>query len=153
MVSRIRYVPAVGSETTEERRRDKRAMLGAIGLLTLVSAAAIAVAIIVSVHNGRDAPRNGPHGIHLTADEATGRELFARVCGNCHTLAAVNAVGRIGPNLDVLIGGIPKTARYAVVAGAIESGFAGPGGQMPAGIYQGQEAADVAHFVAAVAGK
>jgi mono/diheme cytochrome c family protein len=128
-------------------------MRGVIGLLTVVSAAAIAVAIIVSIHDARDTPRNGPHGIHLTADEATGRALFARTCETCHTLAAVNSVGRIGPDLDVLIGGIPDSARYAVIIGAIESGFAGPGGQMPAGIYQGQDAADVAHFVAAVAGK
>jgi len=52
MISRIRYVPAVAAESTEERRRDKLSMLGAIGLLTLVSAAAIAVAIIIAINTG-----------------------------------------------------------------------------------------------------
>jgi mono/diheme cytochrome c family protein len=136
----------VASETTEERRRDRLAMLGAIGLLTFVSAAAIAVAIIVSYHNGRDAPRNGPHGIHLTADEATGRALFAKTCATCHTLAAVNAVARIGPDLDVL------RPQKALVLYALANGFAGPGGQMPADLYSGQDANDIASFVAAVAG-
>jgi mono/diheme cytochrome c family protein len=146
MVSRIRYVPAVAPESTEERRREKLSMLGAIGLLTLVSAVAIAVAIIISIDNGRDAPRNGPHGIKLTADEASGRQLFARTCATCHTLAAVNAVARIGPDLDVLRP--PK----ALVLFALANGFSGPGGQMPADLYTGTDANDIASFVAAVAG-
>jgi cytochrome c551/c552 len=33
-----------------------------------------------------------------------GRSLFARMgCGNCHRLAAANAKGEIGPNLDVAL--------------------------------------------------
>ncbi len=124
-------------------------MLGAIGLLTFVSAVAIAVTIIVSIHNGNDAPRNGPHGVKLTAAESSGRSLFARTCANCHTLAAVNAVGRIGPNLDVL-----KPNKLLVLY-AISQGFAGTAaqGQMPAGIYSGRDANEVASFVAAVAGR
>ena len=38
-------------------------------------------------------------GVHLNADQQKGRELFAHTCVVCHTLAAVNSVGRIGPNL------------------------------------------------------
>jgi mono/diheme cytochrome c family protein len=121
-------------------------MIGAISLLTVVSALAIAAAIIVSIHNANDAPRNGPSGIKLTADEGTGRELFARTCATCHTLAAVNAVARIGPDLDVLRP--PKS----LVLYAIKNGFSGPGGQMPSGLYTGQDASDIASFVAAVAG-
>jgi cytochrome c553 len=147
MISRIRYVPAVAAESKEERRRDKLSMLGAIGLLTLVSAAAISVAIIIAIHNGRDAPRNGPHGIHLTADEATGRQLFARTCATCHTLHAVNAVARIGPDLDVL------RPQKALVLYALANGFSGPGGQMPTDLYSGRDANDIASFVAAVAGR
>jgi mono/diheme cytochrome c family protein len=122
-------------------------MFGAIGLLTLVSALAIVAAILVSIHNARDAPRNGPHGIKLTADEATGRQLFARTCATCHTLAAVNAVARIGPDLDVL------RPTKGLVLYALANGFAGHNGQMPAGLYTGRDANDIASFVAAVAGR
>ena len=41
-------------------------------------------------------------GIKLTAAEKSGRELFGQHCGVCHTLAAANAVGKVGPNLDML---------------------------------------------------
>jgi mono/diheme cytochrome c family protein len=138
---------AVAGESNSERAKERRAMFGAIGLLTLVSAVVIAVAIWIAIDNGQDAPRNGPGGIHLTADEGTGRQLFARTCATCHTLSAVNAVARIGPDLDVLKP--PK----ALVLYAIQHGFAGQGGQMPAGLYSGKDANDIASFVAAVAGR
>lgn len=137
---------AVAGDGNTERARERRAMFGAIGLLALVSALAIGAAIYFSIRNGRDAPRNGPGGVHLTADEATGRGLFAHTCATCHTLSAVQAVGRIGPDLDVL-----KPTR-ALVIYAIQHGFAGPGGQMPVGLYAGKDASDIASFVAAVAG-
>src|SRR5579884_1945383 len=41
-------------------------------------------------------------GIRLTAAEKSGRELFGMHCGVCHTLAAANAVGKVGPNLDTI---------------------------------------------------
>ena len=41
-------------------------------------------------------------GLKLTAGEKNGRELFGQHCGVCHTLAAANAVGKVGPNLDML---------------------------------------------------
>jgi hypothetical protein len=41
-------------------------------------------------------------GIKLNAAEKQGRELFSQKCGVCHTLAAANAVGKVGPNLDSL---------------------------------------------------
>ena len=42
--------------------------------------------------------------------------------------------------------------RDALVLAAIENGFAGHYGQMPAELFQGREASEVASFVAAVAG-
>lgn len=92
-------------------------------------------------------------GVHLNADQVKGRELFAHTCVFCHTLAAVNSVGRTGPNLDVLVGGIPsQAARRALVLNTILEGRAIGKGNMPALLYQGKEAEDVASFVAAVAG-
>jgi mono/diheme cytochrome c family protein len=92
-------------------------------------------------------------GVHLNGQEQKGRELFARTCVVCHTLAAVKSVGRIGPNLDVLVGGIHSPeARRALVLNAILTGPAYGLGNMPADLYVGKEAEDIADFVAAVAG-
>src|ERR1700691_1237575 len=41
-------------------------------------------------------------GIKLTASRQVGRELFGEHCAVCHTLAADNAVGKTGPDLDTL---------------------------------------------------
>jgi len=92
--------------------------------------------------------------VHLTKNEQAGRELFAHTCAVCHTLAAVKAVGRVGPNLDVRVGEEISTAegRKALVLNAIQEGRARGLGQMPALLYQGKEATEVAEFVAAVAG-
>jgi mono/diheme cytochrome c family protein len=98
-------------------------------------------------------------GIKLTAGEKQGRELFALRCGVCHTLAAANAVGKVGPNLDTLR---PPTS---LVLNTIKNGcLQNPGssqsaqaclgqGNMPAGILQGQQARQVADFVGRVAGR
>jgi Cytochrome c len=97
-------------------------------------------------------------GIKLTASEQVGRELFAEHCAVCHTLSADNAVGKVGPNLDEL------KPSEAIVLNTIANGClqepasssAGTNclgyGTMPADEVQGQQATDVAEFVAAVAG-
>jgi mono/diheme cytochrome c family protein len=96
-------------------------------------------------------------GIKLTANEKSGRELFGEHCGVCHTLAGANAVGKVGPNLDIL-----KPAK-SVVINTINNGClpnppkgSNEGclgqGVMPAAVVQGQDAQNVAAFVAKVAG-
>ena len=72
--------------------------------------------------------------------------MFAANCATCHTLKASNAVGKVGPNLDELHP--PK----ALILDAIANGRARGQGQMPAGLVDGQDAQDVAAYVAAVAG-
>jgi mono/diheme cytochrome c family protein len=97
-------------------------------------------------------------GIKLTAAEKKGRELFGQHCGVCHTLAAANAVGKVGPNLDQLQ---PPTQ---LVLNTINNGCVqNPPpksnqsclgqGTMPANIVSGQQAQEVAQFVGKVAGK
>ena len=96
-------------------------------------------------------------GIKLTANERTGRELFGQHCGVCHTLAAANAVGKVGPNLDVL-----KPAQSTVLNtinnGCLPNPPKGSNegclgqGVMPAAVVEGQDAQNVAAFVAKVAG-
>jgi mono/diheme cytochrome c family protein len=97
-------------------------------------------------------------GIRLTAAEKRGREIFGERCGLCHTLAAANAVGKVGPNLDV-IQPTEQLVLHTIANGCLQS--PPPGSQeaclgqgvMPADVVQGVDATDVAKFVAAVAGK
>jgi cytochrome c551 len=114
----------------------------------------LVVPAIVLAFNGEHKASVAVGGVHLNKDETKGRELFAHSCTVCHTLAAVKSVGRIGPDLDVRVGDDISTpaGRKALVLSAILEGRARGKGQMPALLYQGKEAEDVADFVAAVAG-
>ncbi|HEX5853768.1 MAG TPA: cytochrome c [Solirubrobacteraceae bacterium] len=109
---------------------------------------------LVLAFNGEHKASVGVGGVHLNAEQQEGRELFAHSCAVCHTLAAVKSVGRVGPNLDVKVGeGIgTSSGRKALVLSAIAEGRAKGQGQMPALLFQGKEAEEVADFVAAVAG-
>ena len=77
----------------------------------------------------------------LTPAAERGRTLFVERCGVCHTLDAAGTQGAIGPNLDELQADRERVLR------AIERGGTG-GGSMPAGLYKGKDAQDVAEFVA-----
>ncbi len=125
-----------------------------LGIIVLV-VFGLAVPGLVLAFNGEHKASVSVGGLHLNADEQKGRELFAHSCAVCHTLAAVKSVGRVGPNLDVKVGeGIAtNSGRKALVLSAIAEGRARGLGQMPALLYQGKEAEQVADFVAAVAGR
>ena len=75
-----------------------------------------------------------------------GKDLFASTCGGCHTLAAAQTTGTVGPNLDDL------KPDQATVQAAIQNGGTGSGA-MPANLLTGAEAQQVAAFVAASAGR
>jgi len=83
----------------------------------------------------------------LNASEQHGRELFGLRCAFCHTLKAANAVAEIGPDLDQLRP--PK----GLVLDAIKNGRARGNGQMGQELYTGQDAEDVANFVAKAVGQ
>jgi len=74
-------------------------------------------------------------------------QLFGVRCVNCHTLEASNVIAEIGPNLDQLRP--PK----ALVLDAIAKGRANGNGQMAAELYTGQDAEDVANYVAKAVGQ
>jgi mono/diheme cytochrome c family protein len=122
--------------------------------VVIVFAFGLAVPALVLAFNGEHKASVAVGGVHLYGEEQKGRELFAHACAVCHTLAAVKSVGRIGPNLDIRVGDdiATKAGRIALVENAIAEGRARGLGQMPALLYQGKEAEDVAKFVAAVAG-
>jgi mono/diheme cytochrome c family protein len=82
-----------------------------------------------------------------------GKTLFRATCASCHTLAAVNARGVTGPDLDRI--GLDSQSRQSAiqrVENAIRIGGTGQD-RMPSGLLQGQNAKDVAEFVSAVAGQ
>jgi mono/diheme cytochrome c family protein len=135
---------------TESKAGQRLVTLGVVVLFAF----GLIVPGIVLAFNGAHKASVGVGGLHLTAEQQTGRELFARSCAVCHTLAATKSVGRTGPNLDVRVGDDISTAagRKALVENAIAEGRARGLGQMPALLYQGKEAEEVASFVAAVAG-
>jgi cytochrome c553 len=83
----------------------------------------------------------------LSSADERGKTLFVQNCKSCHTLAAVQAAGVTGPNLDEL-GGLDRER----VMGAIERGGTGSG-RMPANILRGEDAEAVAGWVSRVAGQ
>jgi mono/diheme cytochrome c family protein len=135
---------------TESKASRRAVMLGVV----LLFAFGLVVPGLVLALNAEHKASVAVGGLRLNAEQQQGRELFARSCAVCHTLAATKSVGRVGPNLDVRIGEDISTpaGRKALVLGAIAEGRARGLGQMPAQLYQGKEAEQVASFVAAVAG-
>jgi len=148
-------------EPLAETRSGRR--LFALGI-ALLAAVGLGVPTLVLAFNGEHKAGAATGGIHLNAEQQRGRHLFSEACAVCHTLAAARAVGRIGPNLDVRVGeniatppgpkgGSEHFAKArALVENAIAEGRARGKGQMPAELYVGKEATEVASFVAAVAG-
>jgi cytochrome c551 len=132
--------PAAGPSRTGRKLVLVGATIVALGL-------GVAVPLAVGLVNGNDHAKQAPGGVDLTEAQAAGRSVFARYCSTCHTLAASNAVGKVGPNLDVLHP--PK----ALVLDAIAKGRARGAGQMPAGVVDGEDAQNVADYVAAAAGR
>ena len=77
---------------------------------------------------------------------AEGRQLFKQTCATCHSLAAINARGVTGPNLDE----IGQVTKQRIVA-AIENGGTGQG-RMPPRLLQGEDAEAVGEYLEEVAG-
>jgi mono/diheme cytochrome c family protein len=97
----------------------------------------------------------------LPASLQTGKELFVTNCGTCHTLAAAGTDGNFGPDLDKLLAPTgPATDQATVkatgerVSNAIDQGVdSDTPGRMPGEILAGEQASQVADFVAQEAGK
>jgi len=91
---------------------------------------------------------------------SAGKQLFTQKCGACHALADAGTKGAVGPDLDQAFGnvrtqGYDETTIRDVVRGQIayptsEPPTGEPG--MPANLVKGDDAADVAAYVASVAG-
>jgi mono/diheme cytochrome c family protein len=93
-------------------------------------------------------------------DPAHGKELFLNAakpgepaCASCHTLADAKAQGTIGPNLDDAFSS-DKSQGFSeqTMADIVRGQIAYPEPPMPANLYRGQDAKDVALYVAKCAG-
>jgi mono/diheme cytochrome c family protein len=97
---------------------------------------------------------------HPTTNVAHGKVRFVSKCGACHTLSHANTTGAVGPNLDDAFrqdrkDGIKSTSIQGLVSYWIQYPNADKfsGAVMPAMLYKGQNAEDVAAYVGAVAAK
>jgi Cytochrome c len=129
-----------------------------ISVLVVVFIGGIIVVPGIFIVGNRDNSNAQVGGIKMTAAEQAGRELFGEHCAVCHTLAADNAVGKTGPNLDVLKP--PKSLVLHTIANGCLQKLVGKNynsiclayGNMPADIVEGRQAQDIAAFVARIAG-
>jgi len=142
---------------SERSRRSRGANSLVAGVFTFVALGfgiALPLVLLTGNHSNANAKVGG---VKLNTAERRGRELFGEHCGVCHTLAASNSIGKVGPNLDIL-----KPAQSVVLHtienGCLPNASASSGeaclgqGVMPAEVVQGRDAQDVAMFVAKVAG-
>jgi mono/diheme cytochrome c family protein len=116
--------------------------------------AVLITTLVVSSALGLSACGFGEQGIAVPKDSADyrGAELFAANCAGCHTLTPAGAEGtgnrgtRVqGPNLDQRLETF-ESALYAIENGGYS------GAIMPQNIVVGDEAKEVARFVAKYAG-
>jgi len=124
--------------------------------------AVLAVLIPWLVYN---ADGDSAEGADVPASLERGKTLFQINCGACHTLYAAETDGNFGPNLDDLLAptgppsgeGAEATIEMTKgrVLNAIKEGVDGTStpGRMPAEILTGEQAEEVAEFVARTAGE
>jgi mono/diheme cytochrome c family protein len=123
-----------------------------ISMLVIYLGIGIAVpAIILASRTNAEGATSSLQTKHASAELQKGKGLFRQTCASCHTLAAVNARGVTGPDLD-RIGLQPNQASINRVMNAIRIGGTGQN-RMPSGLLQGENAHAVAVFVTSVAGQ
>jgi mono/diheme cytochrome c family protein len=111
----------------------------------IATLAAIGVALAVSACSTE--PDGGK-----SADVINGKQLFVGKCGSCHTLARASTKGTTGPNLDQAFQQALKDGmKRSGVRGAVHGWILHPNrnGVMPAKLVKGEDAYDVAAYVAA----
>lgn len=146
--------PGARVSTRDPGRRGSRVSITLFVATAVVFGVALPLLMLTGNHANASAQIGG---IKLTAGEKVGRELFGEHCAVCHTLAAANAAGKVGPNLDTL-----KPANSVVINTITNGCLPNPPkgssasclgqGVMPAAVVQGRDARDVASFVSKVAG-
>lgn len=107
--------------------------------LAVLSAAALALSACSGGAGGGDA--------NLVA----GKQLFVQKCGSCHVLARADTKGVTGPDLDAAFA-VARAEGFGdgAIRGAVKSQILHPaiGSVMPAKLVEGEDAQDVAAYVA-----
>ncbi len=144
------FLAMTGGPKAARQRLQTQSRRGGRGatLLFVLSILVLGVAIpgfVIASENSRDSVPEA-NVATLTEKQKLGRELFGQRCRNCHTLKAANATAKVGPTLDT------PPRNKALVLDAIENGRANGNGNMPAAVFEGEEAEAVAEFVAVASG-
>jgi uncharacterized cupredoxin-like copper-binding protein len=112
----------------------------------------------------------GASGCELKDDGdnlVAGKQMFVAKCGSCHVLKRAGTTGVTGPNLDEAFqqarkSGFGQSTFAGIVYGQIlhpartaqtDPATGKPAAKMPAGIYKGEDAQDVAAYVASAVSK
>jgi uncharacterized cupredoxin-like copper-binding protein len=114
--------------------------------LRVALAGLVAIAVALAVSACSTEPGNG-----RSANLVSGKRLFVSKCGACHTLARANTKGTTGPNLDEAFQQALKDGmKRSGIRGAVHGWILHPNqnGVMPAKIVTGDDAYDVAAYVA-----
>jgi mono/diheme cytochrome c family protein len=118
--------------------------MGRASLTRVAAAAATAgVALALSACSASDSATE--------ADVVAGKQLFVTKCGSCHQLSRAGTQGVTGPNLDQAFQQALKDGmKRDGIRGAVHGWILHParGGVMPAKIVTGDDAVDVAAYVA-----
>jgi cytochrome c2 len=113
--------------------------------LLLVSAALLTTLVASGCGAGGVTPATG--------DRTNGKKLFVAKCGGCHTLADAATTGKVGPNLDDAFGPSKRQGfKQSTIRSVVHEQIAEAVLPMPANLVTGQDAVDVADYVASVAG-
>jgi hypothetical protein len=147
-----------GTRTTLQSQTPGARRLATVGFTTVYFTFGIALPVIFLV--GNHVNTNSKYaGMNLTAAEKKGQVLFAQHCGVCHTLAAAGTNGKVGPNLDT-IKPTETLVLHTIINGCLQQPAPSESaenclgqGTMPPGVVSGEQAQQVAKFVAAVAGR
>ncbi|HET6870106.1 MAG TPA: hypothetical protein VFH80_29605 [Solirubrobacteraceae bacterium] len=153
----IRGGPSAAVETPGARGSlaARRVTIWSFVVIYVTFGAVLPALFLIGNHNSANGQVGG---IVLTAAEKHGREVFGERCGLCHTLAAANAVGKVGPNLDQ-IQPTEQLVLHTIQNGCLPNPPKGSqeaclgAGVMPADVVQGVDAENVAKFVSKVAGQ
>jgi cytochrome c2 len=84
-------------------------------------------------------------------DLANGKALFTERCGSCHVLGRAGTQGKTGPDLDTSFrSALASGMDRETVEGIVHDQIANPrnSSSMPAGLAKGQDARDIAAYVA-----
>ena len=88
-----------------------------------------------------------------TGDQQNGQKLFQAKCAGCHVLSAAGSSGTVGPNLDDAFRADKQQGfKESTIRDVVLVQIRQPSAPMPANLVKGQDAQDVAAFVASVAG-